>query len=109
MLIEKGDGAVEQPKMDLVGTAHHGVLPALGHRRVGREARFPRDYSQDYVWVTGLDGYELGREPFPARADEHGPPQSPLKRERMPQDMFDPILHASCVLPARARSATARS
>ena len=34
LLIEKTDGTIEQPKMDLVGIAHHGV-PALGHRRTG--------------------------------------------------------------------------
>ena len=39
-----------------------------------------------------LDGYELGRERFPGRAQEKCPPQSPQKRERVPQDMFDPIL-----------------
>ena len=39
-----------------------------------------------------LNGYELGRERFPGRAHESCPPQSPQKRERVPQDMFDPIL-----------------
>ena len=39
-----------------------------------------------------LNGYELGRERFPGRAQEPCPPQSPQKRERVPQDMFDPIL-----------------
>src|SRR5205807_7062106 len=36
--------------------------------------------------------FELGRERFPGRASEACPPQSPQKRERVPQDMFDPIL-----------------
>ena len=35
---------------------------------------------------------ELGRERFPGRAFEACPPESPQKRERVPQDMFDPIL-----------------
>src|SRR4029078_5785529 len=41
---------------------------------------------------TPLNGYELGREPFPGRGFEPCPPESPQKRERVPQDMFDPIL-----------------
>src|SRR6185312_8560818 len=53
---------------------------------------YPLDYPQDYIYVTGLNGYELGREPFPGRGFEPCPPESPQKRERVPQDMFDPIL-----------------
>ena len=44
------------------------------------------------MFLTSLNGYELGREVFPGRAFEACPPQSPQKRERVPQDMFDPIL-----------------
>jgi 2-polyprenyl-6-methoxyphenol hydroxylase-like FAD-dependent oxidoreductase len=57
-----------------------------------RDAPYPGDYPQDCVWITDLNGYELGRERFPGRAFEACPPQSPQKRERVPQDMFDPIL-----------------
>ena len=57
-----------------------------------RDAPYPLDYPQDYIYVTGLNGYELGREPFPGRGFEPCPPESPQKRERVPQDMFDPIL-----------------
>src|SRR5215470_9598302 len=57
-LIEKTDGAIEQPKMDLVG----------------------------------VRTMELSREAFPGRGFEACPPESPQKRERVPQDMFDPIL-----------------
>src|SRR5262249_40225055 len=44
------------------------------------------------IYVTALNGFELGREHFPGRAFEACPQQSPQKRERVPQDMFDPIL-----------------
>jgi hypothetical protein len=57
-----------------------------------RDAPYPLDYPQDYIYVTGLNGYELSREPFPGRGFEPCPPESPQKRERVPQDMFDPIL-----------------
>jgi 2-polyprenyl-6-methoxyphenol hydroxylase-like FAD-dependent oxidoreductase len=53
---------------------------------------YPRDYPQDNVYVTSLTGYELGRERFKSMGDDRPPPQSPQKRERCPQDMFDPIL-----------------
>jgi 2-polyprenyl-6-methoxyphenol hydroxylase-like FAD-dependent oxidoreductase len=93
MLIERGDGHVENPKMDMVHIRtmefcrRWGIVPWV------ESAGYNREHPQDCVWVTGLHGgYELGREPFPACADEEPPPQSPQKRERCPQNFFDPVL-----------------
>jgi 2-polyprenyl-6-methoxyphenol hydroxylase-like FAD-dependent oxidoreductase len=91
-LIEKTDGAIEQPKMDIVGPRTMEFCRRWGIADWVRDAPYPGDYPQDCVYVTSLDGYELGRESFPGRAQEKCPPQSPQKRERVPQDMFDPIL-----------------
>jgi 2-polyprenyl-6-methoxyphenol hydroxylase-like FAD-dependent oxidoreductase len=91
-LIEKSDGLIEQPKMDLVGVRTMEFCRRWGITDWVRDAPYPGDYPQDYVFLTGLNGFELGREPFPGRAYEACPPQSPQKRERVPQDMFDPIL-----------------
>ena len=91
-LIEKSDGSIEQPKMDLVGIRTMEFCRRWGILDWVREAPYPLDYPQDYIYVTGLNGYELGREPFPGRGFEPCPPESPQKRERVPQDMFDPIL-----------------
>jgi 2-polyprenyl-6-methoxyphenol hydroxylase-like FAD-dependent oxidoreductase len=91
-LIEKTDGAIEQPKMDLVGVRTMEFCRRWGIVDWVRDAPYPPDYPQDYIYVTGLNGYELGREPFPGRGFEACPPESPSKRERVPQDMFDPIL-----------------
>jgi len=44
------------------------------------------------VWLESFTGYEFGREKFPGRGFEPCPPESPQKRERVPQDMFDPII-----------------
>jgi 2-polyprenyl-6-methoxyphenol hydroxylase-like FAD-dependent oxidoreductase len=92
MLIEKTDGTIEQPKMDIVGPRTMEFCRRWGIADWVRDAPYPGDYPQDCIYVTGLNGYELGREPFPGRAQEKCPPQSPQKRERVPQDMFDPIL-----------------
>ena len=91
-LIERTDGAIEQPRMDIVGPRTMEFCRRWGIADWVRDAPYPGDYPQDCVYVTGLDGYELGRERFPGRAQEQCPPQSPQKRERVPQDMFDPIL-----------------
>jgi 2-polyprenyl-6-methoxyphenol hydroxylase-like FAD-dependent oxidoreductase len=91
-LIEKTGGAIEQPKMDLVGVRTMEFCRRWGIADWIRDAPYPPDYPQDYVYLTALNGYELGREPFPGRGLEPCPPESPQKRERVPQDMFDPIL-----------------
>ncbi len=91
-LIERTDGSIEQPKMDLVGVRTMEFCRRWGILDWVRDAPYPLDYPQDYVYVTGLNGYEFAREPFPGRGFEACPPESPQKRERVPQDMFDPIL-----------------
>jgi 2-polyprenyl-6-methoxyphenol hydroxylase-like FAD-dependent oxidoreductase len=92
LLIEKTAGEVEHPKMDLISVRTMEFCRRWGIADWVRDAPYPGDYPQDYVWLTSLTGYELGREPFPGRAFEVCPPQSPQKRERVPQDMFDPII-----------------
>jgi 2-polyprenyl-6-methoxyphenol hydroxylase-like FAD-dependent oxidoreductase len=92
-LIEKTDGRITQPRMDMVHVRtmefcrRWGIVPWV------ESAGYNRDYPQDNAWVTSLvGGYELGREPFPTPRQEEPPPQSPQKRERCPQNFFDPVL-----------------
>src|SRR5882672_4889811 len=92
VLIEKTDGAINQPKMDLVGVRTMEFCRRWGIVAQVESAGYNRDYPQDYAWVTALTGYELGRERFPSPREEKPPEQSPQKRERCPQDFFDPVL-----------------
>jgi 2-polyprenyl-6-methoxyphenol hydroxylase-like FAD-dependent oxidoreductase len=91
-LIESGDGAIYQAKMDMVGIRtmeycrRWGIVPWV------EQGGYNRDYPQDCVWVTSLNGWELGRERFPKPSEEHPPEESPQKRERCPQNFFDPVL-----------------
>jgi 2-polyprenyl-6-methoxyphenol hydroxylase-like FAD-dependent oxidoreductase len=92
MLIERGDGSINQPKMDLVGIRTMEFCRRWGITQAVENAGYNRDYPQDNVWLTALNGYELGRERFPPPREERTPPQSPQKRERCPQNFFDPVL-----------------
>src|SRR5205085_11856610 len=94
-VIEKTDGTITQPRMDLVGVRTMEFCRFWGIADRVRQSPYPRDYRQDYIWVSSVTGFEFGREPFPTLNDEPCPPQSPEKRERCPQDMFDPILAAA--------------
>ncbi len=93
-VLERSDGTIEQPRMDMVGVRtmefcrRWGIVPNV------EASAYNRDLAQDNVYVTSLTGYELGRERFPSMRQSKPPEQSPQKRERCPQDMFDPILAA---------------
>lgn len=92
LIVEMGDGSIFQPKMDLVGIRtmeycrRWGIVPAV------EASPYVRTYPQDNVYLTSLLGHELGRQPMPSMQDDRPPPESPQKRERCPQNMFDPIL-----------------
>jgi 2-polyprenyl-6-methoxyphenol hydroxylase-like FAD-dependent oxidoreductase len=93
ILVEKTDGVVVQPKMCLVGVRTMEFCRRWGIADWVEDNPYPRDYPQDYIYLTSLvGGYELARERFPTRQDEPLPPQSPQKRERCPQHLFDPLL-----------------
>ena len=90
--MERGDGIITQPKMDLLGPRTMEFCRRWGLEQTVRNCPYNPDHPQDCVWLESLTGYEFGREPFPSPRKEMPPPQSPVKRERCPQDMFDPIL-----------------
>ena len=92
VVVERSDGLITQPKMDLLGPRTMEFCRRWGIAQDVRECPYNPDMPQDNVWLQSLSGYEFGREPFPSPRDEQPPPQSPVKRERCPQDMFDPIL-----------------
>ncbi|AJG22259.1 FAD-dependent oxidoreductase [Cupriavidus basilensis] len=92
ILIDKGDGGVYQPKMDMVGIRTMEYCRRWGIVDLVEGAGYNREYTQDCAWVTSLNGHEFGREEFPAPKDEKSPPQSPQHRERCPQNFFDPVL-----------------
>ena len=91
-LVERTDGAISQPKMDMVGVRTMEFARRWGITDWVEQAPYPRDYPQDNVYLESLTGFEFGREVIPCKRDEAVPPQSPQKRERCPQDIFDPVL-----------------
>ena len=92
LLIEQSDGSIYQPRMDLVGIRTMEFCRRWGLVGAVEASPYPRDLPQDNVYVTSLAGYELGRERMPTLDAAKAPPESPQRRERCPQNMFDPIL-----------------
>jgi 2-polyprenyl-6-methoxyphenol hydroxylase-like FAD-dependent oxidoreductase len=94
VLIEQSDGSIYQPRMDLVGIRTMEFCRRWGLVSAVEGSPYPRDYAQDNIYLTSLTGYELGRERFPGIGEAPPPKESPQRRERCPQNMFDPILRA---------------
>src|SRR5690349_25129436 len=80
LLIEQSDGAIYQPKMDLVGVRTMEHCRRWGIVQDVVTSPYPRDYPQDNVYLTSLGGYELGREAFAQLGEEEPPPNSPKSR-----------------------------
>src|SRR6202167_436446 len=94
LLIEQTDGSIYQPRMDLVGIRTMEFCRRWGLVGAVEASPYPRDYAQDNIYLTSLTGYELGRERFPGIGHAPPPKESPQRRERCPQNMFDPILRS---------------
>jgi 2-polyprenyl-6-methoxyphenol hydroxylase-like FAD-dependent oxidoreductase len=92
LVLERSDGTITQPRMDGVGVRTMEFCRRWRIRDWVADSPYPRDLPQDNVYVTSMAGFELEREPLPSTGEDPGPPQSPERRERCPQDMFDPIL-----------------
>jgi 2-polyprenyl-6-methoxyphenol hydroxylase-like FAD-dependent oxidoreductase len=103
LLIEQSDGSIYQPRMDLVGVRTMEFCRRWGLVGAVEASPYPRDYAQDNVYLTSLTGYELGRERFPGIGQAPPPPESPQRRERCPQNMFDPILQTFAVAQKSVR------
>jgi 2-polyprenyl-6-methoxyphenol hydroxylase-like FAD-dependent oxidoreductase len=93
-IIEQGDGAIYQPRQDLVGIRTMEFCRRWGIVGDVEASPYPRDYPQDNIYIAGslARGWEIGRYENPSMGDERSPAQSPQHRERCPQNMFDPIL-----------------
>src|SRR5712691_1041278 len=68
-LIEKTDGAIGQPKMDLVGVRTMEFCRRWGIVDWVENAGYNRDDAHDYACVSALTSYELDHERFPTPAE----------------------------------------
>ncbi|WP_218036149.1 FAD-dependent monooxygenase [Sphingobium sp. 15-1] len=75
-LVERTDGAISQPKMDMVGIRTMEFARRWGIADWVRNSPYPRDYPQDNVYLESLTGFEFGREVVPSKNAEPLPPRA---------------------------------
>jgi 2-polyprenyl-6-methoxyphenol hydroxylase-like FAD-dependent oxidoreductase len=92
VVFESGDGRVDHPRAGGLSIRTMEFCRRWGVLDDVRNCGFPMDYPLDIVFSTGLDGYELIREPYPSLGEMPTPQESPERRQRCPQMWFDPIL-----------------
>lgn len=97
-LVERTDGHIELPKMNVVNVRTMEFCRRWGIADEVKSCPFPEDYPMDVAFVTRVGGYELGRVERPARRFQKPLAASPMNMQVCPQFWFDPILLA------RARS-----
>lgn len=92
LVVERRQDKIESAKMIVVSVRTMEFCRRLGLAPAVRNWGFPLDYGLDSVFVTGMQGYELGRVKTPPLRVEHDTPHSPERERPCPQTWFDPIL-----------------
>jgi 2-polyprenyl-6-methoxyphenol hydroxylase-like FAD-dependent oxidoreductase len=91
-LVEQTDGEVIDAKMFATGIRTIEFCRRWGIAEKVKHWGFPEDFPFDNVFVTSLNGHELGRIAMPPQRDAAGFPTSPERFAHCPQFVFDPIL-----------------
>jgi len=91
-LVERTDGVVRNSKMGAVSVRSMETLRRWGLAERVRKGGFPEDYELSIAFCTSMAGYSLAKTPYPSMGEEPVLPQSPERRQRIPQLWFDPIL-----------------
>jgi 2-polyprenyl-6-methoxyphenol hydroxylase-like FAD-dependent oxidoreductase len=92
LLVEERENKLNPAKMLEVSVRTMEFCRQLGIVHKVRNWGFPADWSLDSVFVTDMQGYELGRVRMPALGEQPHLPVSPERGMPCPQTWFDPIL-----------------
>ena len=92
LLVEERDNKLNPAKMLEVSVRTMEFCRQLGIVDKVRTWGFPPDWPLDSVFVTDMQGYELGRVRMPALGAQAHLPVSPERGMPCPQTWFDPIL-----------------
>ena len=92
LLVERSDDKVGSAKMIVVSMRTMEFCRQLGIAPAVRHWGFPLDHGLDSVFVTDLQGYELGRVKTAPLRIANDTPYSPERERPCPQTWFDPIL-----------------
>ncbi len=91
MLVERRDGSVGLPKMNMVSGRTMEFCRKWGIADDVRRLSMPDDFPRNIQFATSATGYEIARFDYPSRRDS-APEHSPVYLQRCSQLYFDPLL-----------------
>ena len=91
MLVERRDGSITLPKMNMVSGRTMEFCRRWGINQEVRKLSTAEDFPRNVLFVTSANGYELARYEYPCRADA-APAYSPEYLQRCSQFLFDPVI-----------------
>lgn len=92
LLIERRTDKLGSARMLEVGMRTMEFCRRLGIAEEVRNWGFPKRFNLDSVFITNLEGYELGRVRSPSLGTHAASRYSPERAQPCPQTWFDPIL-----------------
>lgn len=92
MLVERRDGSVSVPKMNMVNARSMEFCRRWGVADDVIRIGWPEDFKNNVVFMTSLTGYELTRFDYPSYEDRGELPYTPIGSRRISQMWFDPML-----------------
>ncbi|MFO1195048.1 MAG: FAD-dependent monooxygenase [Rhodoferax sp.] len=92
LLVERAEDRPASPKMIVVSVRTMEFCRQLGLAPAIHDWGFPLDHGLDSVFVTSLQGHELGRVRTAPLTMAYDTPFSPERERPCPQTWFDPIL-----------------
>jgi 2-polyprenyl-6-methoxyphenol hydroxylase-like FAD-dependent oxidoreductase len=109
LIVDRAGEQLGSAKMIIVSVRTMEFCRQLGIAPAVRDWGFPLDHGLDSVFVTSLQGHELGRVRTPPLSVRYETPYSPERERPCPQTWFDPILkrHAQAQPSVEFRYGTA--
>jgi 2-polyprenyl-6-methoxyphenol hydroxylase-like FAD-dependent oxidoreductase len=108
MLVERGDGHVEVPKMTQLSTRTMEFCRRWGIADEVKKAGWPEEHPGDFIYLTSMTGFELFRQKFSNYAAQGDLGYTPEGARQCPQIFFEPILlrHAASLPSVTLRHQT---
>lgn len=91
MVIERRDGVVSHPKMNMISTRTMEFARRWGFAKELREKAWPPEHPLNVSFITSMTGYEIASFQFPAYKDRVWP-HTPEGHQRCSQLWFDPMI-----------------
>ena len=92
VVVEQGDGTIYHPRANTVNSRTMEFCRQWGIADAVRNAGAPADFSQDILYLTGMQGYPIAHIERPAYGGDKPLPTTPERSQRCNQLFFDPVL-----------------